>query len=72
MRLPLIPLLWTAHHVVKSAASTAGGALSDRVGRRATIAAGWAVYALAYAGFALARAPGRCGRSSPSTACTTR
>jgi MFS family permease len=55
--LPLIPILWTAHHVVKSAASTAGGALSDRVGRRAAIAAGWVLYALAYAGLGLATSP---------------
>ena len=55
--LPLIPILWTAHHVVKSTASTAGGALSDRVGRRAAIAAGWVLYALAYAGLALASSP---------------
>jgi MFS family permease len=52
--LPLIPLLWTTHHVVKSATSTAGGALSDHIGRRGTIAAGWALYALAYAGLGLA------------------
>ena len=52
--LPLIPLLWAAHHVVKSATSTAGGALSDRIGRRATIAAGWGLYACAYAGLGLA------------------
>jgi MFS family permease len=52
--LPLVPLLWTAHHVVKSSTSTAGGALSDRVGRRLSIAAGWGLYALAYAGLALA------------------
>jgi MFS family permease len=49
-----IPLLWTFHHLVKAAGSTAGGSLSDRVGRKATIAAGWAVYAATYAGFALA------------------
>ena len=55
--LPLVPILWTAHHVVKSTASTAGGALSDRVGRRAAIAAGWVLYALAYAGLALASSP---------------
>jgi len=52
--LPLIPILWTAHHVVKSAASTAGGALSDRVGRRAAIVTGWVLYAVAYAGLGLA------------------
>ena len=56
--LPLIPILWTAHHVVKSATSTAGGALSDRVGRRATIAAGWTLYAIAYAGLGLAASAG--------------
>jgi MFS family permease len=52
--LPLVPLLWTVHHVVKSATSTAGGALSDHIGRRATIAAGWALYALVYTGLGLA------------------
>jgi MFS family permease len=52
--LALIPMLWTAHHVVKAAASTAGGSLSDRVGRRSTIVAGWIVYALVYAGLATA------------------
>jgi MFS family permease len=57
--LPLIPILWTAHHVVKSSASTAGGALSDRVGRRAAIAAGWLLYALCYAGLALATSAGQ-------------
>jgi MFS family permease len=52
--LALVPLLWTAHHVVKSGASMAGGALSDRMGRRVTIAAGWVLYAGAYAGLGLA------------------
>jgi MFS family permease len=46
-----IPLLWSALHVVKVASSLAGGALSDRFGRRALIAIGWVVYALVYAGF---------------------
>ena len=53
--LTAIPLLWAFHHVVKSAASTAGGSLSDRGGRRKAIVAGWAVYALVYAGFSQAR-----------------
>jgi len=53
--LAVVPLLWAFHHVVKSAASTAGGSLSDRIGRRRAIVAGWSVYALAYAGFAYAR-----------------
>jgi MFS family permease len=51
-----LPLVWTFHHVVKAGFSTVGGRLSDRVGRRRTILLGWAIYALAYLGFA--RAPG--------------
>jgi MFS family permease len=34
--------------------SPIGGQLSDRMGRRSVIAAGWLVYALVYGGFALA------------------
>lgn len=55
--LAAIPLLWAFHHLVKSAASTWGGSLSDRAGRRSAILLGWAVYALAYAGFGLASRP---------------
>lgn len=47
-----IPLLWSALHVVKSAASIAGGTWSDRVGRREVIALGWLLYAAVYAVFA--------------------
>ena len=50
----LVPILWAMLHVVKSAASTPGGALSDRIGRRPTIVAGWLLYAAVYAGFAAA------------------
>ena len=47
-----VPLLWAAIHVVKASLSTWGGALSDRLGRKQTIIAGWIVYALVYFGFA--------------------
>ena len=59
--LALVPALWALHHLVKAGTSTWGGALSDRVGRRRAILAGWSVYAIAYAGFALGElaAPGR-------------
>jgi len=50
----LIPLLWVVLHLVKSASSTPGGALSDRLGRRPLIVTGWGLYAAVYAGFALA------------------
>jgi MFS family permease len=50
----LVPILWAMLHVVKSAASTPGGALSDRIGRKPLLIAGWLVYAAVY--FALGRA----------------
>jgi MFS family permease len=48
-----IPMMWAALHVVKAAVSIVGGSWSDRIGRRAVIAAGWVVYAIVYAGFAV-------------------
>ena len=45
-----------AHNATKAALSTWAGALSDRVGRRAVIVGGWALYALVYLGFGLRRA----------------
>lgn len=50
----LIPILWAMLHVVKSAASTPGGILSDRIGRKPLIVAGWLIYAAVY--FAFGRA----------------
>jgi predicted MFS family arabinose efflux permease len=52
-----IPLLWSALHVVKVGSSLAGGAMSDRFGRRRLIAAGWLMYALVYAGFGIFDSP---------------
>jgi MFS family permease len=48
-----IPLFWSLLHVVKMGASLVGGSASDRAGRRPLIAAGWIVYAVVYAGFAM-------------------
>src|SRR6185312_7171385 len=50
----LVPILWAMLHVVKSAASTPGGILSDRIGRKPLIVAGWLIYAAVY--FAFGRA----------------
>jgi MFS family permease len=52
----LVPILWAALHVVKSAASVPSGALSDRLGRKPLILAGWAVYAGVYLAFGRATA----------------
>lgn len=49
-----IPLLWTFFHLVKMLSTMPFGALSDRIGRRVVIIAGWSVYALSYLGFGLA------------------
>lgn len=50
----LLPTIWVALHVVKMAVSVPGGMLSDRLGRKRVIVAGWVVYALVYWGFAFA------------------
>jgi len=53
----LAPILWAVLNLVKAALGTAGGALSDRVGRVPALIAGWVIYALVYAGFAFASLP---------------
>ncbi|HUF04770.1 MAG TPA: MFS transporter [Aridibacter sp.] len=55
--LQLLPLLWMALHLSKALSSLVFGDLSDRVGRRKLIFAGWMVYALVYCGFAFVTAP---------------
>jgi predicted MFS family arabinose efflux permease len=47
----MLPLLWAAHHVVKSLFSTHAGALSDRSRRVNFLALGWVLYALTYSLF---------------------
>jgi MFS family permease len=51
----LIPILWALLHVVKSASSTPGGILSDRIGRKPLLIAGWLVYAAVYLALGQAR-----------------
>jgi MFS family permease len=50
----LVPILGAMLHIVKAVSSTPGGTLSDRIGRRPLIVAGWMVYAVVYLGFAFA------------------
>jgi MFS family permease len=45
-------LLWAALHASKVISSLVGGDLSDRLGRKKLIVAGWLLYAAVYAGFA--------------------
>ncbi|MFH1452734.1 MAG: MFS transporter [Armatimonadota bacterium] len=49
-----LPVLWMLLHIVKAVGAGPGGALSDKLGRKKIIIAGWIVYFLAYLGFAFA------------------
>jgi MFS family permease len=53
----LAPILWAMLHFVKSTTSTPGGILSDRVGRKPAVVAGWAIYAVVYLLFGRASQP---------------
>lgn len=50
----LLPTIWVVLHIVKMLFSVPGGILSDRVGRKSVIVAGWLLYAAVYAGFGAA------------------
>lgn len=56
----VLPLLWMALHVSKVVSSLIGGALSDRIGRKKLIIAGWLVYAAVYLGFAFVNSAWQC------------
>ena len=49
-----LPLLWTLLHLVRAGLSWPLGRAADRLGRTGALIAGWAWYALCYAGFAAA------------------
>ncbi|RKZ25275.1 hypothetical protein DRQ20_05480 [bacterium] len=53
IRIAFLPLIWVFLHVVKVITSIPGGVISDRIGRRKVMVAGWLVYALIYLGFGL-------------------
>ena len=50
-----LPILWAAHHAIKSLFSTAAGALSDRKDRASMLALGWAIYGVIYLAFPFAQ-----------------
>ena len=52
-----IPLVYALFNFVYASASIPLGSLSDKIGREKVILLGWAAYALAYLGFALAKTP---------------
>lgn len=56
----LLPLLWMTLHVSKVVSSLIGGGLSDRIGRKKVIVAGWLIYALVYVGFAFVDSAWQC------------
>ncbi len=56
----MLPLLWMALHLSKVVSSLIAGDMSDRIGRKTLIVAGWLVYALVYAGFAFVESAWQC------------
>jgi MFS family permease len=56
----MLPLLWMVLHVSKVVSSLVGGDLSDRLGRKVVIIAGWLVYAVVYLGFAFVSSAWQC------------
>ena len=66
----MLPLLWCAFHVVKSASNLFLGRAVDRFGPRPFIFLGWFVYAGVYLAFGLATRrgkPGPCSWATPSS-----
>jgi MFS-type transporter involved in bile tolerance (Atg22 family) len=55
LSLLMMVLVWVVLHISKVMFSVPGGMLSDRLGRRAVIVAGWVVYTAVYIGMAVVR-----------------
>lgn len=51
----LVPIVWLSLNASKTALNVPGGKLADRFGKRRMLTIAWAIYAAAYALFALAR-----------------
>ena len=65
----LLPAIWVVLHMVKMVFSVPGGIISDRIGRKKVIVAGWIIYAVVYAAFGAQTGSGMRGRFSRFTAC---
>ena len=55
LSLLMMVLVWVVLHISKVSFGVPGGMLSDRLGRRAVIVAGWVVYTAVYVGMAVVR-----------------
>ncbi|MBC7264587.1 MAG: MFS transporter [Chloroflexi bacterium] len=54
---PTVLLLYLAYNIIFATVSLPAGRLSDRLGRKTLLVAGYVVYGLVYLGFALVKAP---------------
>ena len=48
-----LPVVWAFYNIIKAIFSTPLGTLSDKIGRKVVINAGWGIYAFVYISFAL-------------------
>jgi MFS family permease len=51
----MLPVLWSAHHIIKSLFSTLAGSRSDKMDRRNLLIVGWTIYAIIYFAFPFAK-----------------
>ncbi|MEO0233214.1 MAG: MFS transporter [candidate division WOR-3 bacterium] len=55
IKILFLPLLWSLFHLVKSIFSIPSGILSDKIGRKKLIMAGWLIYSITYLLFTFAK-----------------